>query len=95
MMSMARLDALVHELAGIEWDVVVLSETWRPDQHEDLRLDCGHRFFGSGGCDRSCGVGFLVHKRHAMLNSLQSAQGTQPFIGVWAVVVFVFLVSIF
>ena len=63
-MSAARLEALVDELDELEWDVVQLSETWRAERHEDIVLDSCHRFFGSGGYRRSCGVGFLINKRH-------------------------------
>jgi exonuclease III len=64
-MSNERLEAILEELTDIHWDVLVLVETWREAEKEDFALPSGHKFYGSGGCKRRCGVGFLVHKRHA------------------------------
>ena len=64
-MSIGRLDALVEELEHMHWDVVVLTETWREETCEEIRLGSGHRFYGSGGTRGCRGVGFLVHARHS------------------------------
>ena len=56
----------MHELSGVNWDVVILSETWRGEVFESFETKWGHRWYGSGGKRRSCGVGFLVHKRWAV-----------------------------
>ena len=63
-MSNERLEAILEELCDIPWDVVVLVETWREAVKEVFVFPSGHTFYGSGGCKRRCGVGFLVHKRH-------------------------------
>ena len=63
-MSDARFQALFEELSDIVWDVIILVETWRVQCHEQIVLESGHTFYGSGGFGRSCGVGFLVNQRH-------------------------------
>ena len=80
-MSEARLEALLHELEGKPWDVVVLSETWRESARETLRLDSEHLFYGSGGDKGRSGVGFLVHKQHAV-RKFQSVNDRLAFIDI-------------
>ena len=63
-MSLRRLYSLLEELHDMHWDIVVLTETWRSDICEELPLEGGHIFYGSGGVKGRCGVGFLVHDRH-------------------------------
>ena len=67
-MTQPRIDALLDELVPSQWDLVVLSETWRDAEHEELHFESGHRFFGSGGTKGSCGVGFLVHEGLSVRN---------------------------
>ena len=62
-MSETRLTMLLLELEDIEWDIVVVEETWREPRKEVVHLESGHIWYGSGGCRGRCGVGFLVHKR--------------------------------
>ena len=62
-MSETRLTMLLLELEDIEWDIVVVEETWREPRKEVVHLQSGHIWYGSGGCRGRCGVGFLVHKR--------------------------------
>ena len=38
------------------------TETWRPEDEEELDLPGCHLFVGAGGVKRSRGVGFLVHR---------------------------------
>ena len=56
-----RLDALLQELVGIRWDVVVVVETWRETKRETMDLEGGHTWYGSGGCRGRAGVGFIVN----------------------------------
>ena len=63
-----RLEMLLNELHDIQWDVIVITETWREEISEYFVLPCGHHFYGSGGKRGSCGVGFLVHKRWSCHN---------------------------
>ena len=64
-MSEHRLELILAELHDIDWDIIVLVETWREEIEEKLVVSAGHTFYGSGGCRRSCGVGFFVHERHS------------------------------
>ena len=56
---------LLLELVILCWDVVILSETWRADEHEYFKTDGGHIFLGSGGIPGKRGVAFLVNGRWA------------------------------
>ena len=58
-----RLDRLLHELDGKEWDVVVLTETKRELSREEVGTLGNHTFLGAGGCKGRRGVGFLVNER--------------------------------
>ena len=62
-MSDERLECILEELVGIEWDILVLVETWREQRSEYFSFPSGHRWYGSGGTKRRCGVGFLVNNR--------------------------------
>ena len=84
-MSEARLESLLEELADIHWDVFILTETWREESHEQIRLHPKHMFYGSSERRRSCGVGFLVREGFAKVKftpmssriaSLESGDGT-------------------
>ena len=59
------MDMILNELEGMCWDVIVLTETKRETTDERLEVQGGHMFYGSGGCKRRRGVGFLVHQRLA------------------------------
>ena len=61
-MTRPRIDALLDELEPSQWDLVVLSETWREAELEELHFESGHRFYGSGGTKGSCGAGFLIYE---------------------------------
>ena len=63
-MSEPRLEAVLEDLTGLQWDIVILVETWREARTERVCLEAGHCWYGSGGCKGRCGVGSLVHKRH-------------------------------
>lgn len=55
------LDALLEELEEINWDVIGLAETRRPENI--VKLTCGHTLYTSAATNRSLnGVGFLVNK---------------------------------
>ena len=51
------------EIDLVEWDVVLVSETWREEVEEYDTLESKHIWFGSGGTRGKHGVGILVHKR--------------------------------
>ena len=63
LLAPARMEMLMEELAGIQWDVVALTETWREHQRENVQVRGNHMFYGSGGRRGQRGVGFLVHER--------------------------------
>ena len=56
-MTELRLSMLLSELEDIEWDLIIVTETWRESKKELLRLGGGHLWYRSGG---SNGIGFLV-----------------------------------
>ena len=58
-----RLEELLIEVDQVEWDVVLVSETWREEVEEYDTLESKHIWFGSGGTRGKHGVGILVHKR--------------------------------
>ena len=63
-LSQARFDALLEEIKDIEWDIIVLVETWREEVRENFLLDAGHYWYASGGTRGRCGIGFLLNERH-------------------------------
>ena len=65
MLFAERLELLMEELAGVYWDVVVITESWREAKAEAFEIKHGHFWYGSGAQLRSNGVGFLVHRRWA------------------------------
>eukprot|EP00973_Karenia_brevis_P049144 6815856-Karenia_brevis.AAC.1 len=58
-----RLELLLAELRGVDWDILVLTETWRKDKQEIFETKHGHTWCGSGGTRGQNGVGFLVNGR--------------------------------
>ena len=61
--NQTREDELLEELKDLEWDFVVLSETWRPDRQERWFTKEGHMFCGSSGTEGKRGVAILMHCR--------------------------------
>ena len=51
------------EVKDVAWDIVVFTETWRPDLEECWRTKWGHTWYGSGGSKGSKGVGIFLHRR--------------------------------
>ena len=60
-----RIDQLLSEFEGCDWDVVKLSKTWRGGEKETFTTRYGHEGFGSGGTCRANGIEILLHKRWA------------------------------
>ena len=55
------LDALLEEVEEINWHVIGLAETRRPEN--EIKLNCGHILYTSAATKRSLnGVGFLINK---------------------------------
>ena len=44
-----RLEELMTELRDTDWDIVMITETWREAKEEDFLFADGHRFLGAGG----------------------------------------------
>ena len=61
----AREDELFAELAITDWDIVLLSETWRGAKEEVWKTSEGHLFIGSGGTLGRRGVAVIIHRRLA------------------------------
>jgi hypothetical protein len=57
-----REQILFRELETIQWDVVLVNETWR-ECKEEIWTISGHLFLGSGGTRGSKGVAILLHRR--------------------------------
>ena len=62
LMSEEREQLLFEELTTIEWDIILLNETWRP-REEEIWTTSGHLFLGSGGTPHSSGVAVILHKK--------------------------------
>ena len=45
-----RLEAISAELENVNWDLLVLVETWREASTEQFNTESGHTWYGSGGC---------------------------------------------
>ena len=58
-----QLEQLVEELKGVDWDIILATESWRADKEEVLDLVSGHLFVGPGGLRGERGVALLIHKR--------------------------------
>ena len=61
--SPERLAELLEELKEVDWDAVLITETWRPEREEVLKVDGGHLLICSGGTAGQRGVAILLHKR--------------------------------
>ena len=70
MASDEKLEEMLVEISDLEWDAILLNETWRDQPVEDFNIQ-GHRWFGSGGAAKKNetgwkhGVGILLHRRWA------------------------------
>ena len=60
-----KIEELLLCLKDIRWDILLISETWRPEKEEFWSFKEGHVFIGSGGQNRSQGVAIIVHERWA------------------------------
>ena len=66
-----RLVELLWELTFLEWDIIVVNESWRLQRQENFDVEGGHRWLGAGGAQRQGtsggkhGVGILVHRKWA------------------------------
>ena len=59
-----RLEELLIELEFVnDWDILLISETWRSEIREFMALQSGHVFFGSGSSTARQGVAILLHQR--------------------------------
>ena len=64
-MTEDRLYELLAEVNQLQWDIIVITETWRECERESFVITGGHLFCGSGGFAASRGVAFLVNERWA------------------------------
>lgn len=60
-----RENELFAEAELLQWDLMMLSETWRKTKEEVWRSSAGHLFLGAGCPDGRRGVAIVVHARHA------------------------------
>ena len=60
-----RIRELLHETKTLDenWDVLILSETWREEEFEMWTTNDGHLFANAGCVKKRRGVGFLVHSK--------------------------------
>ena len=58
-----RLEAVMQELGGAVWDVIVFTETWREEAQETFETKFRHTWFGSGGRKGAHGIGILLHSK--------------------------------
>ena len=58
-----RMEMLLNELHTCQWDVVCITETWRKQAIEKLKLSSGHMWCGGGGSKGTRGTGFIVHRK--------------------------------
>jgi exonuclease III len=58
-----RIKELLDEFKAVDWDVILVSETWRPETEEIWELEDGHWFMGAGCRDERRGVAIIVHSR--------------------------------
>jgi exonuclease III len=73
------MDELLLDLHDEQWDVILVSETWRKDKDECFSLEAGHVWFGSAGKQKQNGkgwkhgVGILLHRRWSKVWSAADA----------------------
>jgi hypothetical protein len=58
-----RVDELMEELEGVEWDVIMVNETMRSQKREFWMTHGGHTILASGFDLPTRGVAILVHKK--------------------------------
>ena len=58
-----RLRELFVEMETTEWDILLVTETWREKSRETWTSADGHLFCGSGGIKGSQGVAITLHQR--------------------------------
>jgi exonuclease III len=78
--SEERLEELILEAEQVEWDAVLVNETWREQEAEYDTLESKHIWFGSGGTKGKHGVGILLHRRWS--NSVRGWRAVNTRIGV-------------
>lgn len=61
--SESREEELFEELRIVNWDAVLISETWREKSNERWTTGDGHMFCGAGGKKGGKGVGIILHRR--------------------------------
>ena len=54
---------LLEELKYVQWDAILLNETWRVEPREEWDTEEGHRFFATGCPQGRRGVAVLLHRR--------------------------------
>ena len=59
------MDELYLELETLQWDVLMLSETWREEKEDHFIFGKGYHFLGAGGCKGEKGVAILLHVKWA------------------------------
>ena len=62
MSSSERFEELLHELHGAKWDVILISETWRPSR-EIWETEQGHVLIESGKFTKKHAVGIILSRR--------------------------------
>ena len=62
LMTEEREQLLLEELQTIEWDIILLNETWRPAK-EEIWSTSGHLFLGAGGTAHKSGVAIILNRR--------------------------------
>ena len=73
------MDELLLDLHDEQWDVILVSETWRKKKEECFSLEIGHVWFGSAGKQKQNGkgwkhgVGILLHRRWSKVWSAADA----------------------
>ena len=63
-----RFEDFMVELDAFEFDLLLLSETWRGDREEHFTTTGGHKVFLSGGSPGRRGVGICISKK--LLNKI-------------------------
>ena len=63
-----RMQLLFEEVTSINWDVLILCETWRAERVETWCTELGHCVLGSGGTTRKHGVAIVLN--HSLASSM-------------------------
>ena len=62
MSSSERFEGLLHEVHGVKWDLILISETWRPSR-EIWETEQGHVVIDSGKITNEHGVAIILNRR--------------------------------